>query len=303
MPDDLRDEFARNYPAESITVPAADDLWARGRRQRRRRRGVQLVSAASSVVVLVGGAVFGLSGAADEAPPAPYVGPGVDENTDRPPDGSSAGSDQATSLEELGLRDDCDYPDDDYRERLCKGVAERIETYGEFPTSKIGDYLVPAFEDHMPGEPFVLGDDGCERIVLQLQERTEVVDVAHEAAGHAGYDGDDPAGDLDAACAHIEGYPIGDTEGDVRWNVCHYADRADARTDGETTWERNMARACQAVREGQQPDRPDIVTCYSRTDEPGGLLAGEIPTEHCDQLADDDEPLPVAEIDDLARSR
>jgi hypothetical protein len=302
MSDDLRDEFARTYPVESIAVPTAVGLWERGRRQRRRRRGVQLVGAAASVAVLVGaGAVFGLSGTADEGPPAPYVGPGVNESTDRVPEASGEGSDGTTSLEELGLRDDCDYPDDAYLAGLCEDIAEQIETYGEFPASKIGDYLVPAFERHTPGQPFVLGDEGCERIVVQLQERDEVVDVAHEAAGYAGYDGGDPAGDLDAACAHIEGYPTGDTRGDARWNVCHYAVPPEASTDGGSIWQRNVATACRQVREGQQPDRPDIVACYSRTDEPHGKLAGEIPTEHCDLLAADDDPLPLSKLDDLAR--
>jgi hypothetical protein len=88
-----------------------------------------------------------------------------------------------------------------------------------------------------------------------------------------------------------------------RWDVCDYADFADAEIDGSSVWERNIARACEQVRAGQQPDRPDIVACYSRTDEPGGSLAGEIATETCDRLAERDTPIPVDQVDDLARSR
>lgn len=102
-----------------------------------------------------------------------------------------------------------------------------------------------------------------------------------------------------------QGHEQGDGDGSdgPRWEVCDYADLAEARTDGTTNWERNIARACEQVRAGQQPDRPDIVECYSRTDEPGGLLAGDIATERCDELASRDTPIPVDRVDDLARSR
>ncbi len=95
----------------------------------------------------------------------------------------------------------------------------------------------------------------------------------------------------------------GDGVDGPRWEVCDYADFADAKIDASSNWERNIATACEQVRAGHQPDRPDIVACYSRTDEPGGRSAGEIATELCDRLAARDAPIPVDEVDNLARSR
>lgn len=96
---------------------------------------------------------------------------------------------------------------------------------------------------------------------------------------------------------------VGVGDGERPWDVCDYAQHADAHTTGETQWERNVARACDQLREGEEPDRPDLVECYSRADEPGGILAGDIATESCDLLADSEDGIDVAEVDDLARSR
>jgi hypothetical protein len=54
MCDDVRDEFARSYPAENIAAPPVADLWARGRHQRRRRSMIQAAGATASIVVLAG---------------------------------------------------------------------------------------------------------------------------------------------------------------------------------------------------------------------------------------------------------